>query len=402
MKVERKVIKARAKLVQHDPFFGSVALRLKPKKLDKNEIHTSRVKRIGTDSVYLIYNPKFIEETDLVEIIGAIAHEACHVAFKHPLRRGNRNFALWNTACDYAINSILINSGYKLPGNIRHDSQYDGMSAEKIYDALKQQEQEEDEGKYQLPDFEDDDYEPDMMPQIDDDFMGGVVLDAPEEAKTQDAEQKLDLEIEAAAIGAKIAGKLPGELERMIKAQHVHKINYRDLLRDWMEKNVFPSNYTWKKPNRRYADSELNLPAMDSDFDTPNIGVAVDASGSITDEELQIYSNEISGVLSEFECSFTVLYFDDHVRFRVDLSVEDMPIDLSVTAGGGTRFLPVFEYIRKHNIEMQALLFFTDMAAFDWDKLHQPGFPVLWMSTNPNYNKVPFGFIIPLEIKKED
>ena len=235
------------------------------------------------------------------------------------------------------------------------------------------------------------------------DFTGGVVLDAPEETKSQEGEQKIDLEVQQAAIAAKSAGKLPGGIERIIMSEHVHKIDYKDLLRDWMEKNVFPSNYTYKIPNRRYAASDMNLPSMESETDLPKICVCIDSSGSIDDKELKIYTDEISGVLREFQCSFTAIYFDTKICDIQEFSVEDLPIELTIDAGGGTKFKVAFDYIRDQRLEADAILFFTDMDAWDWDKLKDPNIPVLWMNTNRHYDKmeVPFGFIIPLEIDEE-
>jgi len=452
----KKMMKARAKLIQRDPFFGAVALGLRLKELTDYQVATSRIKTMGTDSVFLVYNLDFVEYCTIKQLMASIAHEAAHVAFKHPLRRKDRNFKLWNIACDYAINSILIEAGYDLPEGVKHNPAYNGMSSEKIYKALKQEEaviepeadgdedsdsddndnenndpdndgdednddddddnndSDEDndsnggsdnnkfnpdqEGAYELPDFED---EFDPMPELPDDFSAGVVLDAPEEAKNQEAEK--DLEIQAAAIAAKTAGMLPASLERIITSQHVHKVNYRDLLRDWVQKNVFPSNYTWKKPNRRYSSSDLTLPAIDSDWDLPNIGVAVDESGSVTDEESEKYANEMAGILSEFECTYTAIYFDTAVRRTKEFTIEDLPISLDVQAGGGTAFQPVFDYIRENSVEMDALLFFTDMGAYDWNKIQNPGYPVLWMNTDRNWDdrKVPFGTVIPLEMEDD-
>lgn len=450
----KKMMKARSKLVLRDPFFGSVAMGLRLMPLTEGQAAISRIKAMGTDSKFIVYNKFFVAHCTIKKLVGSIAHEAAHVAFKHPLRRGNRNFKLWNVACDYAINSILIEAGYELPDGVKHNSHYDGMSAEQIYTILKRKQDEEklrlaealeneidddlngtagdsddfdsdgddfdsdgddfdpgqqdfspdEEGAYELPDFDDEFDEMPQLPEEMDDFSAGVVLDAPEEAKTQEAQDEADLEIQSAAIAAKAAGKLPGSLERLIESQHMHKVHYRDLLRDWVQKNVFPANYTWKKPNRRFSASGIMLPSIDSEWDLPNIGVAVDESGSVTDQEEEAYANEMAGILSEFQCSYTAIYFDTSVRRRKEFSVEDLPIKLEVKAGGGTNFQPVFDYIKENSIEMEALLFFTDMGAFDWHNLKNPGYPVLWMNTDrlQDDKKVPFGTVIPLEMDDDD
>jgi len=43
------------------------------------------------------------------------------------------------------------------------------------------------------------------------------------------------------------------------------------------------------------------------------------------------------------------------------------------------------------------------MGAFDWNKIQNPGYPVLWMNTERAQDnmKVPFGTIIPLEMDED-
>ena len=72
------------------------------------------------------------------ELIGLLAHEVMHPAMQHHTRRGDRDPALWNDAADYAINPILTEAGFTLPGDMLNDPEYRGMTAEQIYDALNQ------------------------------------------------------------------------------------------------------------------------------------------------------------------------------------------------------------------------------------------------------------------------
>ena len=462
MAPDRKIVKARVKLVQMDTFFGARSLRLKPRAMTPLQVARSRIRTMATDGVSLIYNPKFVQTLTLSQLIADIAHETLHVVMKHMLRRNGRDFRLWNIACDYAINGILKKAGYDIANYLKYDPRFDGMSAEKIYNILLKEKEEkeaqrqkemsevpepyddeditaypdddddddsdnddsdyddddsdydddddDDDGEevyhYTLPDF-DDDYDENDFPELPEemeDFSSGVVLDAPDSLKTQEGEEQLDLENQAAAHAADTAGNLPGDLKRLIESQNKHKIDYRDLIRDWLQRNVFPSNYTWKKPNRRFSSSEMNLPVLDSEYEMPRIGVAVDESGSVTDEESAIYADEVNGVLSEFQCMFTAIYFDETVRTTKEFSVDDLPIKFEVEAGGGTRFMSVFKYIKEKDMDIDVLLFFTDMGAWDWDELeqaeNQPNYPVMWMNTDRDEDdmEIPFGTIVPLEI----
>ena len=50
----------------------------------------------------------FVAETSNEELQSILIHEALHVVFEHPLRRGGRNHKLFNIACDYAINNYVF------------------------------------------------------------------------------------------------------------------------------------------------------------------------------------------------------------------------------------------------------------------------------------------------------
>lgn len=73
-------MKARAKLIQRDPFFGAVALGLRLKALTDFQAATSRIKTMGTDSVFLVYNLDFVAYCTIKQLMASIAHEAAHVA----------------------------------------------------------------------------------------------------------------------------------------------------------------------------------------------------------------------------------------------------------------------------------------------------------------------------------
>ena len=62
---------------------------------------------------------------------------------------------------------------------------------------------------------------------------------------------------------------------------------------------------------------------------------------------------------------------------------------------GGTRFEPVFDYVRTNKINPQCLIYFTDMgSSFNFKK---PNYPVLWIDTaTKGEYKAPFGKTIAI------
>ena len=100
--LETRLAQARIKMLMKMPFFGNIALHLSFK--ESQEIETA-----ATDGRSIYYNKKFIEELKVDELIFLIAHEVCHVVWQHMRRRESRQHMLWNVACDYVINAMLIN-----------------------------------------------------------------------------------------------------------------------------------------------------------------------------------------------------------------------------------------------------------------------------------------------------
>ena len=84
------------------------------------------------------YNPSFSAGLSDAELVGVMAHEIMHCAMLHPFRRNGRDGQEWNVACDYAINGLLKQSGFTLPGDALLDSQYDGLSARKLIFAKRE------------------------------------------------------------------------------------------------------------------------------------------------------------------------------------------------------------------------------------------------------------------------
>lgn len=65
------------------------------------------------------------------------AHEFLHAALHHDLRCEDRMPELWNVACDYVVNSWLCEMKVgSMPDSALFDNQFQGMSAEAVYDQI--------------------------------------------------------------------------------------------------------------------------------------------------------------------------------------------------------------------------------------------------------------------------
>jgi predicted metal-dependent peptidase len=134
--VETKLAAARTRLTIDKPFLGALVLRL-PLVAAAGWCKTS-----FTDARALYYNPEYVDQLSLAETQFVLAREALHCALLHFSRRGHRVQHLWDLACDFAVNPILIHDGLTPPPGAFYSHEYLGMAAEEIYPFLQDNENE--------------------------------------------------------------------------------------------------------------------------------------------------------------------------------------------------------------------------------------------------------------------
>ena len=135
MDIETRLAAARTRLILDKPFLGALTLRL-----PLQETKASWCKTTYSDGESLYYDRHYIQALPVIEVQFALAREALHCALLHFYRRGNRDPQLWREACNFAVNSILIQDGLSPPPDVHYLSEFDGMTAEEIYPLLQKNE----------------------------------------------------------------------------------------------------------------------------------------------------------------------------------------------------------------------------------------------------------------------
>ena len=321
-KAREQLAKARAGLILDQPFFGSLALRL-----DLVEDPTNNPTAC-TNGKYIRYNPEFIEKLSLEETKGLICHEIMHCANQHQIRRDEREEKRWNVACDYAINPLIVDCGMKLPGEPLLRSEYRDMSAEEVYSKLPEPKEGDGSGAGNDP--------------------GGCggVEDAPGDGGNQaskdqkaQAAQEWKVAVAQAATQAKAMGELPGAIERIVEEMLEPVLDWRELLRRFVDTTA-KNDYSWFPPNRRHIHNGLILPSLRSQ-ELKNVTMAMDTSGSITDEDLKAFEAEVRAIIQDYRANTKVIYCDAKVQ-NVEEFDADSPVELHPKGGGGTDFRPPF------------------------------------------------------------
>lgn len=348
-----KISRALVELACSHVFHASIIMRL------RRVEDTSMPFLMGTDGTRLLVNPEYCSTVGIAELTGVLAHEAIHVAGRHPFRRGGREAMLWNIACDAVVNDSVQSSNLKLP--------------EGCVPAVKD---ETPEHLYQKP--------PKSLKNF-----AGKLFDSLFEPRNPDgskmskaqqaaAEQECKQWVEAAASAAKRAGQLDAGLERFVKRELRSVVHWKEVLARFVtEKRV--SDYTWQRPNKRYTAFDVYLPKLEAQ-DIPSVAIACDTSGSISPKMIEEVVAEVVGILEMMSegtpVEIPVLWFDHSVYPQIVSDADE----LKVQGGGGTAYAPVMAWMSEHGGDYKGLVVVTDGYCADFGAA--PACDVLWVLTN--------------------
>lgn len=325
---------------------------------------------------YVIYfNPIIFLELNIKQMETTIKHEILHIVSQHLIRgkdlKNKYTTLAINMAMDVVVNQYLnylppyaitleyINMKYNLKLDPYKTFEY---YLEKIQTELDFQE-EDDEGE-----------------EIDSNENVAVEFDI---EKTHDSWNESD-EIDEKTLKEftqKIAdnsqkGSIPSYLEGMIKSLKSNKGElpwnlYLKKLMGTVEANKKKTitRRNRRQPNRLDLRGELRGHRAE-------IAVAIDISGSISDEEFKQAIKEVLSIVKNYNQEITIIECDKEIRrtYKVK-SVKDVKDRMAT--GGGTEFSPVFQYANNKNINL--LVYFTDGKGEERLKVVPKGYNILWV-----------------------
>ena len=356
-----KLTTARVGLLLKAPFFGNMATRMQLIEADE------WCPTAATNGRNFYYNTKFVQKLSVKKLEFLFGHEICHCVFDHFGRVGSRDRQLSNIAQDYAVNQILVDEriGEKITEvKICYDPKYRGMAWEEIYDQLYEKAE-----KISMPDLLK--QLGDLLDEhINEDGSGpGKEGEGDKQGKgmpgmTKEEAQQIRDEIKEAMIqsaAAAGAGKVPAGIQRMIKDMTEPKISWRDLVRQEIQ-SIIRNDYSFTRPNRKSMHSGAILPGM-KEATTIDIGISIDMSGSIGQEDATVFLSEVKGIVDQYEdfkinlwCFDTAIY--NHQEFTQDNSEE--LFEYEPEGGGGTDFEANWEFMKEQGIQPKKFIMFTD------------------------------------------
>jgi predicted metal-dependent peptidase len=198
---------------------------------------TEDIPTAATDGKHLLINPDFFMKLTPNERLTLLAHEALHVLLDHMHRKGERDHKLWNIAGDYVINGSLVNAQYALPTSGLHDTKYNGMTTEQVYDILNKKS---------------DQQKQDLFDKCKDGVMNGNDITYPDKddpnAVTQDEVTSIILRAitQAKAMGQE-PGSMPGEIEVELQRTLNPPLPWHIILQNYLTEFA-KDNFTFRKP----------------------------------------------------------------------------------------------------------------------------------------------------------
>lgn len=322
------------------------------------------------------YGRAFIEQLNDAELRYLVLHECYHKLYRHLITWKHLheiNHGRANRACDYVINIKLDDDNQDgfatMPKDKKTgtaiglvDVKYRGMDSAQVFALLTNDDDSRGGGGGGGTGIDDHDW------------------DGAEELSPDDkAELERDID-EAIRQGALAAGKLgtggSRELEELLKT----KIDWREVLRDFITSTCAGNDYsTWKRPNRRFIGAGMYMPSGVSE-QVDELVIAIDTSGSIGGRELSQFLGEVKGICDQVRPSAVrLLYWDTKVckdeKYQ-GADVETLTQSTKPAGGGGTNVECVPEYMAEHGIKPQAVVVLTDgYLGGSWGEWTSP---VLW------------------------
>jgi predicted metal-dependent peptidase len=424
--------------MQKDPrtaFFGAILLGM--------NYQAKTTGTASTDGRTLWVNEQWFEEIGHEMAFAVIFHECGHVALLHCDKRRNKgkDGHVWNQACDHAVNLIGLDAGLKFPEGCLMDRKYKNMSAEQIYASILNdkdnepetetnpepqggesnddnsenvsqddpsngdEEQESEENSENGDDSSDSESESGTetgsgMGQSEQDDNGAGAGGMPENdivpCPDDEAQEEMIQNVQQAVSMGKKAGHLPADIERMFEEALCPPKDWQELLRMYMENAVseWRDQRTYQRTNM-FSQNGFYFAGYNGEA-LPPVTMVIDTSGSVNDRMVAQFQEEIQAITEELDISqVNVIYCDTKVHNpQVFMQGED--IELDAKGGGGTDFVPAFEYVEDNIPESILLIYFTDIyGRMPKDSAIQ----TIWAIWGDGFNQdVPFGEKVQLEL----
>lgn len=350
-----------AAVLSKEPYYGFLLLNMK--RHFNSKVPTAGV-NVKDGHINLYINSDFFMGLTKEHRIGVLIHEIKHITHLHLLRRkDDTNPRDYNIAADAAINPSISQLKTYPTGCLLTGKQGKVMP-ESIAPNLLSNETAEYYLKYiQKQKKDKGDGTGDGVNDLDDHSVWEDGEGDAEAVKEVLKKQLKDAKDKAQSIGA---GNVPGDAELALDALSKSLVTWKQALRMFFASiSDCRKEKTRKRRNRRYG---IAFPGKKKE-PTTKLAIAIDTSGSVSDQELQQFFTEIRQLATLVD-EMHIIQCDSAVT-KVEPWNGKIP---QVLGRGGTEFQPALDAATKLGVD--GLIYFTDGDCYS--EPTKPGYPVLW------------------------
>lgn len=415
--IERLISASLLRLRMKSPFFATLALFTRFRA-------TQAFPTVATNGQDIFFNPEFLRSLPSPLVDSLLLHQVLHAALLHVPRRGTREQERWNVAADIVVNGIIAQQGcFQLPADAVRDPQLEHLSVEGIYELLQQQnaccsncpmdllsedpcETSEDgqEGKgagqqgndcnqqgIQGADQRKGNYLGDSLASCHNQSHSTGSLALAQRSQMEAHWRNAMQQAIVVARSSNSQGSIPAGMQREVGTLTQAELDWRSYL--WRYLVRTPTDFTGF--DRRFIGRKLYLEALEGE--SVQVFIAVDTSGSVGNQQMLLFLNEVQGILSSYPHLECELYYADAEAYGPYSLKLDSEIPKPI-GGGGTSFVPFFE---KVNVSRDwhtsgVCVYLTD--GYGTFPEEPPTLPVLWVVTpgGLELEEFPFGEAVRL------
>lgn len=359
----------------------------------------------ATDGLNKYFGRAFIDGLDDKQVRGVVLHETLHVMYRHLvtwIALFKENAMLANVAADYIVNGTIMEAqdpNVELPKGAIYDPTIttDKYNVYDVFQMLKS-------GKLANP----------MSGGCSGNCKASTGQDGTPSGQCScpvgfdehdwqasesmsDEEQKQAREAIDSAIrqGAILAGKMAGDTPRDIGELMNVKIDWTQVLREWLTNRVRGGDEsTWNRPSRRWIGQGVYMPSQY----TTSLGKVLfmmDTSGSIGGDDLTYFSSHLVKLLKDVNPEqVDVIWVDTQVaghEVYKQGEYDGVMSKLQAKGGGGTSFRCVSEWLKKQPTKYDCMVALTDAYVSDWPE--DTGLSTIWCVYKNENASIPYGAV---------
>jgi predicted metal-dependent peptidase len=341
MVLMEKLDKFIRRLCFEESFFSALSIHI-DKKFIKDDKVTAYVRVKKDSDIELVINESFWDTLNEDQKYGLIKHELYHVSFFH-LFKIMDDRALDNIAKDIVVNQYIPSN--MLPNGAVTIDTFNHLNLPKLQDFVTY---------YNILLQNKDDKKVKQLTDSYNEITGDIQEADKESSKYGEAQLKNNMKKIFNDVLKRSRGKIPAGLESImdyVNTAVVDELKWKEKLKYFATAaRRVKVNLTRNKLNKRLG---MDYPGTNIKRKT-KVLVAIDTSGSVKDEELMKFMEEIY-LISKTDCEVTVVECDAEMYepwvFKKDRQIK-------FKGRGGTSFDPVLEYFNKE--PYNGLIYFTD------------------------------------------